>query len=74
MSPTRKEVALNLRNLKKMYYDEKTFKPARVMDFVGITVDAECMEARLPDDKITRMRQLLLEFQNKTNCTLKQLL
>ena len=57
-----------------MYYDEKTFKPARVMDFVGITVDAECMEARLPDDKITRMRQLLLEFQNKTNCTLKQLL
>ena len=53
---------------------EKTFEPARVMDLMGITLDAECMEARLPDDKIIRMRLLLLEFQNKTICTLKQLL
>ena len=41
---------------------------------MGITLDAERMEACLPDDKIIRMKWLLVEFQNKTTCTLKQLL
>ena len=44
---------------------EKTFEPARVMDFMDITLDAEHMEVRLQDDKIIRMRQLLVIFQNK---------
>ena len=42
---------------------EKIFEPAKVMDFIEITLDAERMEARLPDDKIFRMQQLLLKFQ-----------
>ena len=81
MGPTRDEGALNLRNFKEIctmkgipLATEKTFEPARVMDFMGIALDAERMEARLPCDKIIRMRQLLLEFQNKTTCTFRQLL
>ena len=81
VGPTREEVALNLCNFKEIctmigipLATEKTFEPARVIDFMVITLDAELMEARLPDDKIIRMRKLLLEFQNKTTCTLKKLL
>ena len=81
VGPTREEVALNLHNFKEIctmigipLAAVKAFESARIMDFIGITLDAERMEAHLPDDKIIRMRQLLLEFQNKTTCTLKQLL
>ena len=66
------EVALNVRKFKKIrtmigipLAAEKTFELARVMDFMGTTLDAERMEARLPDDKIIRMRQLLAIFQKK---------
>ena len=38
---------------------EKIFEPARIMDFMEIALDADCMEARMPDDKIFRMQQLL---------------
>ena len=44
---------------------KKKFEPGTVMGFMRITLDAEHMEARLPQNKMFRMLQLLLEFQNK---------
>ena len=41
-----------------------------VVGFMRITLDAEHLEARLPNDKMFRMLQLLLEFQNKTTSLL----
>ena len=79
VGPTCEEVALNLRNFKEIctmidipLAAEKKFEPARVVDLMRITLDAERMEAHLPDDKIIKMGQLL-EFQNKTTCILKKL-
>ena len=65
MGPTREEVVSNLSNFKEIctmigihLSAEKIFEPARVMDFIEKTLDAERMEARLPDDKIFRMQPL----------------
>ena len=49
---------------------EKKFEPGTVMDFMRITVNVEHIEARLPQDKLFRMLQLLIEFQNKTTSLL----
>ena len=70
VGPTREKVASNLRNFKEIYTmkgnilsAEKIFEPARVIYFTEITLHAEHMEARLPDNKIFKMQQLLLKFQ-----------
>ena len=52
---------------------EKTMGPSSVLPFLGITLDTVRMEARLPDDKITKCRGLLHEFNKKTKLTLKEL-
>ena len=81
LAPTREETALSLRNFQELcdiigvpLSEEKTFPPSTCMEFMGITLDADRMEARLPDDKVIKMRQLLLEFKNRKSCTLKELL
>ena len=51
----------------------KTEGPAQVIEFMGITLDTVAMEARLPEDKITRTRESLLSFQTKKLTTLKDL-
>ena len=38
---------------------DKTVAPCRVIEFLGITLDAERMEARLPQDKLAKGRALL---------------
>jgi len=40
----------------------KTLGPAQVLEFMGIVLDSNRMEARLPDDKLTRISQLLDSF------------
>lgn len=52
----------------------KTYLPATTMEFMGITLDAESMEARLPIDKVEKIRKLLCSFQLKSSCKLKELL
>ena len=81
LAPTRDEVALALKNFQEIcsiigipLSVEKTFPPSTVMEFMGITLDADRMEARLPDDKLLKMRQILFEFRSKSSCTLKELL
>ena len=53
---------------------EKPFPPSTVMEYMGITLDADLMEARLPDKTVQKMCQLLLDFSTQSSCTLKELL
>ena len=43
----------------------KTMEPLQVLEFMGVVLDSNRMEARLPEDKLARIRQLLDSF---TNC------
>ena len=52
---------------------DKTVAPCRVIEFLGITLDAERMEARLPQDKLAKGRALLGEFLSKEKVTLRDL-
>ena len=46
---------------------EKTFKPSKVMDFVGITLDSDCMKARLPLDKVHKCHSLIQNFMDRNS-------
>ena len=48
----------------------KTLGPSQVLEFMGIVLDSNRMEARLPDDKLTRIRQLLDSFANRRSSRL----
>ena len=81
LAPTRSEVEMNLRNFQELcamigvpLSAEKTSALATVMEFMEITLDANKMEARLPDDKTVKKRQILIEFKVKKSCTLRELL
>ena len=43
----------------------KTLGPAQVLEFMGIVLDSNRMEARLPDGKLTRISQLLDSFTGR---------
>lgn len=52
---------------------EKTVLPSQVIDFVGITLDVQRSEARLPADKLEKCKNSLLKFLQKDKCTLKDM-
>lgn len=52
---------------------EKTVGPSSVLQFAGIILDSERMEARLPDDKLTRCRRALTDFLARRSVCLKEL-
>ena len=52
---------------------EKTYQPNTVMDFVGITLDSQRMEARLPLDKIAKCHSLIDEFLNRKSCKKREM-
>ena len=49
----------------------KTQGPATVLEFMGIILNSVRMEARLPADKIERLRVTFDIFQERLSCTLK---
>ena len=51
----------------------KTVGPSNALQFLGITLDAVSMEARLPEDKLTQCRLLLRLFLSRHKVTLRQL-
>ena len=51
----------------------KTYGPAAAIQFLGITLDAVHMEARLPEDKLEKARELLVSFQDRQKVTLREL-
>jgi len=52
---------------------EKTEGPYNSIQFAGITLDTLKMEARLPDDKLTKCKSLLLDFHKRRKVTLREL-
>ena len=49
----------------------KTQGPATVLEFMGIILNSVRMEARLPADKIERLRVAFDIFQERLSCNLK---
>ena len=52
----------------------KTIGPTKCVEYLGIILDTEAMEARLPLDKVHRVRDFLQEFRGKKSCTKRELL
>ena len=51
----------------------KTLGPSQVLEFMGIELDSVRMEARLPEDKLTRTRELLTSFTRRRSARLVEL-
>ena len=51
----------------------KTLGPSQVLEFMGIVLDTTCMEARRPEDKLTRTRDLLKSFRGWRSVRLVEL-
>jgi len=64
---------LTFRNLGIPIAINKTQGPHTVLEFMGIVLDSEKMEARLPADKVERIQTSLASFQRRKSCTLKEL-
>jgi hypothetical protein len=52
----------------------KTMGPSPVMEFLGTVLDSTKMEARLPMNKLERMREMLSQFSQRHDCTKQELL
>ena len=53
---------------------EKIDGPATVLEFLGTLLDTVRMEARLPDDKLIRLRSAVAEWLDKRKATKQQIL
>ena len=51
----------------------KTIVPSREIEFMGIILDSICMEARLPQDKLSRTYDLLNSFKKRRSVRLVEL-
>lgn len=52
----------------------KTIGPCTCLEYLGIILDSEKMEARLPHDKISRIKSFIRMLLNKRSCTKLELL
>ncbi|KAI8495694.1 hypothetical protein Bbelb_266660 [Branchiostoma belcheri] len=57
----------------KRLAEEKTEGPSQVLVFMGIELDSVTQEARLPLDKLQRLKSSFLNWGSRTRCTLKEL-
>ena len=53
--------------------DKKTFPPQTTMAFVGFALDSLRMETSLPSEKLSKARNLLIEFITRESCKLREL-
>ena len=60
-------------SLKAPVVASKTIGPSREIEFMGIILDSVHMEARLPQDKLIRINQLLDSFKNRRSVRLVEL-
>ena len=51
----------------------KTCGPTMCLVFLGIEIDPEAHELRLPSDKLTRLQKLLQEWGDRKVCSRKEL-
>ncbi|XP_033749212.1 uncharacterized protein LOC117333903 [Pecten maximus] len=52
----------------------KTVGPSLCLEYLGVTLDCDLMQARLPGEKIFRICEILTEFKDKKCCTKRELL
>ena len=52
---------------------EKVEGPCTCLPFLGIEIDSVAQELRLPAEKLARLGSLLVEWERKLKCTLKEL-
>jgi len=64
---------LTFNNLGIPTANHKTVGPATTLEFMGIILDSDRMEARLPADKIQRLSSCFASFKGRKSCTLKEL-
>ena len=64
---------LSFKNLNIPISAAKTEGPCKVLQFMGIILDSHKMEARLPVDKVERIKTALWEFRSKRSTTLQEL-
>ena len=64
---------LTFRNLGIPIAPHKTQGPSTTLEFMGIVLDSDRMEARLPPDKVQRLTSCFTEFKGRRSCTLKEL-
>ena len=53
--------------------DHKTEGPATSLTFLGVLIDTDRFQLRLPEDKLLRLRELVMSWQSKKSCTRKEL-
>ena len=51
----------------------KVCGPSQELAFLGITLDSTVMEARLPPDKLRKLRNILVDFTDRNRATKKEL-
>ena len=64
---------LSFKNINIPISAAKTEGPCKVPQFMGIILDSHKMEARLPVDKVERIKTALWEFRSKRLTTLQEL-
>jgi hypothetical protein len=52
----------------------KTERPTTCLEYLGIILDSQLMEARLPHDKLVRITEFLKKFSSQKSCTKRELL
>lgn len=52
----------------------KTVGPCTCLEYLGVILDSQNMEARLPSDKILRIKNFIIKLLNKRSCTKRELL
>ena len=51
----------------------KTVNPTPCLTFLGIVIDTEANQLRLPEDKLARLRELLITWGDRKACTRREL-
>ena len=51
----------------------KTILPTTCLEFLGLELDSEAMEARLPQDKLIYLHTYILDWQARSSCSLRDL-
>ena len=63
----------DLQNSEYSYLGIQNRGPSQIIQFIGIILDSEKMEARVPEDKVERIKSALSNFQSRRSTTLQEL-
>ena len=61
-------------NLNVPLAKHKTVGPTKVVEYLGVILDTDRFESRLPTDKLIRITDLLTDFLHRKTCTKRELL